>query len=150
MRLRPLFPPRAGRGLVLLAALACASCSGGGSALNPVRGQVLYKGQPLKGAVVTFHPKAGGKSFTTLLPVGMTGEDGSFTLATGDKEGAPAGEYVVTLICPEDVAVPKGKILTAPPESRDRLQGAYASRETSTLQRQVKAGSNQLEPLSLK
>src|SRR5947209_5994423 len=94
-------PPAPGwRRPVLPAAAACASCSGGCASLNPVQGKILYKGQPLKGAVLTFHPKGGGKNITVDPPIGTSGEDGSFRLTTGNKEGAPAGEYVVTLICP--------------------------------------------------
>jgi len=148
MSVRSLFPLRGWHGLLLLAAVACASCSKGG--LNPVQGKVLYKGQPLEGAVVTFHPKGAGKSITLLRPIGRSGADGTFTVTTGDKEGAPAGEYVVTLVCPEVVNLAKGKISTAPPETKDRFQGAYAKSETSHLRAEVKAGPNQLEPFQLK
>jgi hypothetical protein len=134
---------------MLVAALACASCSKDGG-LNPVQGTVLYKGQPLEGAVLTFHPKGGGKSITANLPVGRTGADGTFTLKTGDKDGAPAGEYAVTLVCPEEVKLPKGKISTAPPESKDRFQMAYANRDNPPLRAEIKAGVNQLEPFQLK
>jgi hypothetical protein len=142
-----LAPPR-WRWLVLCAALGCLSCSGG-DPLNPVRGQVLYKNEPLKGALVTFHPK-GANAVTAVRPVGLTGEDGTFTLTTGQKEGAPAGEYVVTVICSEAVKPPAGKgFSTAPPETRDRLKGAYADREKSTLKVEIKKGNNQLEPFPL-
>jgi hypothetical protein len=134
---------------MLVAAVACASCSAGGPPLNPVQGKLLYKGQPLKGGVLTFHPMD-DKSIYAVLPVGLSGEDGSFTLTTGAKEGAPAGKYVVTIICPEEAKLPKGKISTAPPESRDRFEGTYANRETSKLQAEVKTGANELEPFHLK
>jgi hypothetical protein len=147
MRYGSLFRPRLGPALVLLAAVACASCSGGGGgALNPVKGKILDgKGQPLAGAVLTFHPKGGAKA---VLPVGRSGADGEFTLATGNKDGAPAGEYVVTVIWPEE-AKQDGKISMAPPENRDRLNGAFANRDTSTLRAEVKAGANQLDPIRL-
>src|SRR5207244_3246439 len=124
-------------------------CSKDGG-LNVVQGKVLYKGQPLEGAVLTFHPKGGGKNITTVLPVGRSGADGTFTLTTGDKEGAPAGDYAVTVICPEEVKLPKGKISTAPPESKDRFQGAYANRDNPPLRAEVRAGVNHLEPFQLK
>jgi hypothetical protein len=150
MLVRPSFPLPGRRWLVLLAAVACASCSKG-DVLNPVQGKILdTKGQPLEGAVVTFHPKGAAKSIKLVLPVGRSGADGTFTLTTGDKEGAPAGEYTVTVICPEEKKLPKGKISTAPPESKDRFEGAYANPGSSRLQAQVKAGPNQLEPFQLK
>jgi hypothetical protein len=136
--------------LVLVPALCGLSCSGSGGKLNPVEGKVLYKDKPLKGAVLTFHPK-GGNDVTTVRPVGMTQEDGTFKLTTGQKEGAPAGEYVVTLICSEEVnPSSKKSFSTKAPETQDRFQGAYAKPETSTLKVEIKKGNNQLEPFRLK
>jgi hypothetical protein len=142
-------PPR-WRWLFLLPALGCLACSGGGG-LNPVQGTVLYKDQPLKSAVVTFHPK-GGADMKTVLPVGLTREDGTFTVTTGSKEGAPAGEYDVTLICSEEVSPKSKKAISteALPETRDRFQGAYANPATSKLHVEIKKGVNQLEPFQLK
>jgi hypothetical protein len=138
-------------GVLLGAAVLCSSCSG--PALNTVQGKVLYKGQPLKGAVVTFHPKgADAKDVTTVRPVGQTNEEGVFELSTGPKKGVPAGEYVVTLICAEEVA-PKGKRVISTdglPETQDRFKGAYANAATSGLKAEVKPGPNQLEPFDLK
>src|SRR5262249_11617132 len=126
------------------------SCSRG-PALNPVQGKVIYKDQPLKGAVVTFHPKEGDK-YHTVRPVGLTNEDGTFTLKTGEKDGAPAGEYVVTFICSELTDAPAGTkiITTGAPETRDRLEGAYANAATSNLKITIRSGNNQLEPFQLK
>src|SRR5262245_1118276 len=124
-------PSRAWRWLALLPALFCLSCSGSGSALNPVKGKVLYKNQPIKGALVTFHPK-GHTDINTVRPTGLTREDGTFNVTTGQKEGAPAGEYVVTLICSEEK---KGKkVGTEPAETRDRFGGTYAKPESSKIQ----------------
>jgi hypothetical protein len=130
--------------------VCCASCSGS-AGLNPVKGKVLYKDQPLKGAVVTFHPK-GVTDLHTVRPVGLTDEDGVFTLTTGQDEGAAAGEYVVTFICSEELSpkLGKGEISTAPPQTRDRFQGAYSNAEKSTFRVEIKKGSNQLEPFNLK
>jgi hypothetical protein len=133
------------RWLVPLAALCCLSCSRGPE-LNPVQGKVLYKNQPLGGVVVTFHPK-GANDVTTIRPIGRTSDDGTFTLMTGQKEGASAGEYTVTLICPEEL--PKKGISTAPPESQDKFKGAYADPGKSTLKVEIKKGPNTLEPFSL-
>jgi len=140
--------PRLWSWLVLLPALFCLSCSRGGG-LNPVHGKVLYKNQPLQGALVTLHPR-GVNDITTVRPVGLTKEDGTFTVTTGQKEGAPAGEYVVTFICSEKVA-PKDKktISTEPQQTRDRFQGTYANRETSKFRVEIKTGVNQLEPFNL-
>jgi hypothetical protein len=138
------------RCLFVLPVLACVSCSGGSSTLHPVKGSVIYKNEPLKGAVVTFHPK-GDDDVRTVRPVGLTGDDGSFSLSTGDQPGAKAGTYVVTIICSE-VVKPKGKaeMSTAAPDTRDRLEGAYANRAASKIEVEIKSGPNQLEPFRLK
>ncbi len=102
------------------------------------------------GALVTFHP-SGTNEITAVRPVGLTKEDGTFTLTTGQNEGAAAGEYIVTVICPEEVK-PRGKkaISTEPPDSQDRFRGAFANQGTSTLKVEIKKGDNQLEPFHLK
>ena len=98
--------------------------------------------------MVTFHPK-GADEVTVVRPVGLTGEDGTFSLTTGPKTGAPVGEYVITIICPEEV-VPKGKIGTEGPDTQDRFQGVYSDRATSKIEAEIKKGPNQLKPFDLK
>jgi len=139
------------RGPVLLpalacAALACAACSGKDT-LNEVHGTVLAKKAPAKGVLVTFHPK--GKSDITIVrPVGFTDETGRFKLTTGDRDGAVAGEYIITFIWPEEAKAKKG-FSTEAPDSRDRLDGAYAIPEKSSFNVQIKGGKNELEPFHL-
>jgi hypothetical protein len=99
--------------------------------------------------VVTFHPK-GADEVTAVRPVGRTGDDGRFTLMTGPKEGAPAGSYVVTVICPEEAPRDKKRISTEGPDTRDMFQGAYANRATSRIEVEIKKGANQLDPFDLK
>jgi hypothetical protein len=112
---------------------------------------VLLKGAPVEGAVVTFHPK--GADLTTVLPVGQTDAEGTFTLSTGQNPGAPAGEYVVTFICPQMVDS-KGKKQAGMSGQRlttvDAFNGAYAREESSTIKVEVKNGANELEPFNLK
>jgi hypothetical protein len=141
--------PPGWRWLVLATALFCLSCSGGGDRLNPVSGKVTYKKQPLKGATVTFHPQ-GAMTKQTHPSVGLTDENGEFTLRTGKKTGAPAGQYVITVICSATVDKKgKGAISTEPPDAKDILGGAYADVKTSTIKREVKAGTNQIDPIDL-
>jgi hypothetical protein len=133
---------------VLLAALCCLSCSRGAK-LNEVRGKVLYKDQPLAGALVTFHPKEGNE-VTAVRPTGFTAEDGTFTLTSGQKSGAAAGEYVVTIICSELPKDAKKGMSTIGIDSQDRLQGAYANRAASKITVEIKEGPNELAPFDLK
>jgi hypothetical protein len=136
----------------LIPLLCCASCSKSG--YNSVRGKVLYKNEPIGGVAVTFHPKK--TDIRTLLPVGQTAEDGTFTLMTGQDEGAPEGEYVVTFICPQQAEEKAGKkgrsrgMAMQKMELEDRFKGAYGSEAKSTFKVVIKAGKNELEPFNLK
>jgi hypothetical protein len=136
-------------GLIAVVALSGLSCSDSASTLNPVQGKVLLNGQPLAGALVTLHLKDGA-DIRTVPSTGLSKEDGTFTIMTGDKAGAPAGSYVVTIICSEVVKSKEGVISTGPPETQDRLKGAYADRAKSSITVEVKKGPNQLEPFDLK
>ena len=140
------------RALLLFAACgpALGSCSGAG-ALHPVKGQVLHRNKPIAGAVVTFHPK-GGDDIKAARPSGYTGEDGFFTVTTGPKTGAPAGDYVVTVVWLKAPEAPKAKkVITTegPPDAEDLFKGHYADRARSGLTARVKAGTNVLEPFRL-
>jgi hypothetical protein len=130
-------------------ALFCVSCSGA-SKLNPVKGKVMNKDGPIKGAVVLFHPK-GADKITATPASGVTGEDGTFTLMTGQKDGVAAGEYVVTVTWPKEKAA-SGKIVMGPSfdSGPDQLRGAYADREKPKLTAEIHNGDNQLDPFILK
>lgn len=142
-------------GLMLIVIWAV-GCAGGSGNLNPVKGKVLYKGQPLAGALVTLHPR-GDNSLHVERPTGFTREDGTFVIVTGQKTGAAAGEYVVTIICSQPAASSdKGKKKGAMSfdmgnrDDVDRLGGAYANMAASKLTVTIKNGSNDLEPFNLK
>ena len=129
----------------------CWACSGSG--LNEVTGTVNYQGQPAKGASLQFHLKGGaGKSE---VPTASVGDDGTFTLHTGSKAGAPAGDYAVTVNWPEVVATQDtkkkaiGTEFGAPPETVDKLKGRYTNPATTPLQATIKSGRNKLEPFTL-
>jgi len=147
MKTHPSVSAAAWKLAVVLSAVSCTSCSGE-PALNSVKGKVLYQNQPIQGVVVSFHPK--GASLETLLPVGQTKEDGTFTLTTGKAEGAPAGEYFVTFTCPQRPETSDGE--KGPQMGKfsleDRFKGAYAQ-EANAVKVEIKKGNNELEPFSL-
>jgi hypothetical protein len=70
--------------------------------LAPVHGKLMMGSRPLAGAKVMFAPVAkegnkGGKA-----AVGLTGEDGTFTLTTyDDGDGAVVGDHWVTVFAPK-------------------------------------------------
>jgi hypothetical protein len=86
---------------VLVAAVLAAGCGGSGKPpVLPAGGKVMFKKTtPPVDALVVFHPvdpaeekRIGGKPFAKVK------EDGTFALSTyADGDGAPAGEYGVTI-----------------------------------------------------
>lgn len=62
----------------------------------PVRGTVTFDGQPMQGAIVTFH---GADSRPTAQ--GIADDSGRFSLTTYlADDGAAAGDYAVTIYWP--------------------------------------------------
>ncbi|HEV3447949.1 MAG TPA: carboxypeptidase-like regulatory domain-containing protein [Gemmataceae bacterium] len=137
--------------LLLAGAFCCCSCAGGGPTLYPVEGKILLKGQPLAGATVTFWPKQGDQAKMT-PSTGNTDEEGNFKLETGNRIGAPPGDYDVTVIQSRQVPSKnnKGGMSIDPVQTEDALHGAYAKRTKSQLTATIKAGESQLPPFDLK
>jgi hypothetical protein len=141
-----LIPGRPSHWLLLAAIVACPACSGG---RHPVRGKVLIDGNPVKGAVVTFHPK-NDSSTGALRPTGLTDENGVFTLSTQNETGALAGEYRVGVIWLSERPATTDKLQQGISESTDQLKGRYADPEKSGLTAVIKSGANELAPFELK
>jgi hypothetical protein len=61
-------------------------------------------------------------------PVGRVAEDGEFRLTTyREEDGAPSGEYAVTILWPGEKKTPFG------PASPDQLKGTYADPKSPKL-----------------
>ncbi len=106
----------------------------------PVRGSVTVEGEPAGGVILVFHPQSDTGMTKGNKPFATTAEDGSFvatTYVTGD--GAPAGEYIVTAIWPEN---PRGP-------SPDKLKGRYAKPDANGFAVTISAGENELPPWKL-
>ena len=65
-----------------------------------------------------------------------------------DVTGALAGEYIVTIIWPEE-NTSTAISMEAPPPPPDRLKGRYADPEKSKLTAVIKSGPNKLEPFNI-
>ena len=81
---------------LLMFALAIGCEKGRGLPVNYVEGVVLFDGEPLEGATITFVPKTESKDIEAAA--GRTDASGKYTLTSmnGDPgKGALAGEYVV-------------------------------------------------------
>jgi hypothetical protein len=135
-------------GALLLLTLAALGCGGqeGRKPTFPVRGKVLVGGKPAAKAQVTFHPLTDpdGKA---PRPSATVEADGSFTPHTYTAgDGAPAGEYAVTVLWPQGDS-PIGGDADAGP---DRLGDRYSNPKTTTLRANVTTGPNDLPPYNLK
>jgi hypothetical protein len=129
-------------GLVLGLALLCSSCNSGHKPVYPVRGKVLFEGRPTPGAVVFFHP-VGEDGPDVLRPTARVAKDGSFEVRTyKSKDGAPAGEYIVTVSW-----TTKGA--QGDDEGDQIIPAKYLSPSTSPLRVKVEPQPNELQPFQL-
>jgi hypothetical protein len=129
------------------ALLLSACASDGRKPVYPTHGQVFDKQhQPAVGALVVFHPAAADDADLN-KPRAYVEEDGSFALTTYTQgDGAPEGEYIVTVVWPAAGASPFGPNK----QGADRLKGRYASAKDSKLHFKVeKQAENVLQPIQL-
>jgi len=132
-------------GLALLGlALQIPGCAGPKRpTVHPVLGQVLFQGRPTPGAFVAFHPlDPQGKDVPH--PTAYADADGRFALGTyGRHDGAPAGEYAVTVVwwAPVQSAKAQEGDAVAP---TNRLPSRYGDAKKSGLRASVREGNNEL------
>ncbi|MDR3634758.1 MAG: hypothetical protein P4L84_13220 [Isosphaeraceae bacterium] len=143
--------------IVSLAALVTACNSerpAGQVAVYPVKGQVLFGGKPVAGALVTFHPVDESKTGAAVVrPTGQTDDDGRFELMSYTRgDGAPAGSYLVSIA---GLARPssEGSVLPdpkRPPPKTDVLKGRFLDHKKNNLKAEVKEGENVVPAFDLK
>ena len=109
-------------GVIMLAVSGC-------SDMPPVGGKVQYDDNtPVKGGTITFNNSEKKTSAT-----GVIEDDGTFKLTSGDKPGAPAGNYTV-------VVVGKNDVYGAPPTVAE----TYGNPLTTPLKQEITAGANNI------
>jgi hypothetical protein len=129
-------------GLVIVFAAGCSGRKG--PKLYPVKGMIYINGQPAKDVNVMFTPVTPFEDGLLLSPAAATDDDGSFRLTSFDPEdGAPAGEYLVTVIYPMSRF---NKNLNG----IDRLKGKYSDPKTSGLKATIEPKPNDLPAIQLK
>jgi hypothetical protein len=115
----------------------------------PASGQVTVNGQPAAGAQVAFYgatPELTGPG--TPAPAATTDENGEYRLRSYDPEdGAPAGEFKVTVVWPEPIPPNVDQEMYRP---KDRLKGRYSHPDKSGLKMTVPEGGGELPPIELK
>jgi hypothetical protein len=131
------------RSLVALGACVPVACglADGDTPVYPVRGTVFYDGKPTPGALVIFHPVDSTDPEAT-RPHGRADQDGHFTLSTyRSNDGAPAGQYVVTVDWRKVIPGRGGVPSLLPPR--------YRTPEDSPLRATVGTGATELEPFRI-
>jgi predicted phosphodiesterase len=104
---------------------------------HPVSGKVIYEGSPLNRAYVTFFAFDPKEPKFTRLGDAFTEPDGTFQMSTYKAfDGAPEGEYKVTVVLREPFFEPAGKLGT------NKLPVKYAQAATTDLTVKVKSGNN--------
>ena len=134
----------AGIALVLLG--MGASCRDGRQATYPVSGQVTIGGQPAASADLRFY-ETRGQTPGMSRPYATTDAEGRFDVSTyGMHDGAPPGEYRVTVSW-------KGPLDGISPDQRDampeRLPARYTDPSTSGIQVHIVRGQNLLETIDI-
>ena len=112
----------------------------------PAKGQITFPGKPVGGAFVVLHPKAATGS-EVVRPRGNVSEDGTFSLTTYDaNDGAPAGEYKVTVELHNLVKRANGDVSLGP----NIVPKQYGNPKTSPLTVRIAEGENSLPSIILK
>lgn len=140
MRIRP-----TGIWIFGLLSLTLASCARTKALpVYSVRGSVTFQKKPAGEAVVVLRPKSALAG--NLLPHGEVAHDGTFQISTYTKnDGAPAGEYAVTITWPQVKPDPAGGWMEGP----DRLKGKFNDPNNAKWNVTIKEGSNDLPPFLL-
>jgi len=134
-------------------ALLCAvpACDTSGVKLAKVKGHVTYKGAPLKGASVKFYPKEGP------IAIGMTDDEGNFTLTTNGRAGATIGTHKVAITkmssdaaqavpanpSPEDMMKMQKSQMGKSTGPKSEIPESYGSPESSQLTAEVTANASE-------
>lgn len=135
--------------LVLSVGVFAVGCKGrtedGRLKVLPVSGKLLVNGRPAAKAEVFFHPVDKSGARESIRPFAQVQADGSFRLSTYDTfDGAPAGQYQVTVVWPSVVKV-DGDDMPGP----DWLRGRYSKPGQSGLTVAVTETTTDLPALQL-
>jgi len=130
-------------GTLCLALLPLAGCGDKAKPDLVVRGQVLYRGDPVAGGLIVFAPNPDRGSDGPVL-VATLQDDGSFTLTGPDGRPVPAGWYRIAI-------APKAGTVDAPTPERPYpgLPVKYRNPGLSGLEREIKPGAETVIALDL-
>jgi hypothetical protein len=117
--------------VALLGAFRGCDSSGVGR-LVPVRGKVLFDGQPLTTGSLVFKPNSEKGNASKFEPAATINPDGTYQLFTAEREGAPLGWYNVSVVAqaPADEKNPYSA-------QKSLIPARYAETNTSGLEIEV-------------
>jgi len=123
-------------GIVCVALAVAGGCGKSKPAETVVRGQILYRGEPVSGGLVVFAPNPDRGSDGPVVTATLN-DDGSFTLAAPDGKPVPAGWYRIAV-------APKAGTVSVPTADRPYpgLPAKYRNPSLSGLEREFKAGTD--------
>jgi tetratricopeptide (TPR) repeat protein len=125
--------------VLLLVVLGTKLFGNGRMRVYRAQGKADFEGKPMAKATLILHP-VGERTIHFPLPCATVKEDGTFALGTyGKGDGAPAGEYKVTVQWV--VAAPGSNIPV------NVLPEKYSDAKTSDLTVRIKTGTNTLPPI---
>jgi hypothetical protein len=82
--------------------LAFAGCDSSGlGRIVPVKGKVMLDGKAVPTGSLVFKPDSAKANTSTFEPASPIGADGSYSLFTKEKQGAPLGWYKVGVVAQE-------------------------------------------------
>jgi len=115
-------------------------------AVHPVKGKAVMEGSPMAGAHLVLYPGPDSKIPAGVTSRGTVSADGTFELSTFDhKDGAPSGEFVVTVVWSKPVIV-DGETQSGP----SLVSAVYSKPDSSPLRIKIAADTKELRPLELK
>lgn len=121
----------------LVAIVGCGKPSISRKGVVPVQGTILVDGKAAAGAVVSFHP-LGDPNPNALPSHACVADDGTYSLTTYvTADGAPEGEYVVTVYWAETSKTPRTEEEESCDLPPDRLKKRFATKEASVLRAKV-------------
>lgn len=134
--------------VAIVVLLVLTGCGGSGpprSATNPTTGSITYQGQPIGGAFLALHPKAGAAADVPTATA-VVQPNGTFAVTTYDTgDGVPEGDYVVTVQW-RKATKSGGEFVPGP----NLLPAKYSRPESSDVVVHVASGTNELPPIVLR
>jgi hypothetical protein len=125
-------------GIVCLVFAVAVGCGGSKKPDTVVRGQILYRGEPVSGGLIVFAPNP-DRGATGPVVMAALNDDGSFTLILPDGKSVSAGWYRIAV-------APKAGSIEVPTAERPfpGLPAKYRNPSMSGLEREIKSGTDNL------